>query len=361
MELDYILSKDKLDFAEICYLLAAEKENEIEKIRSHAENILLKTVGNEVALRGLIEFSNYCTRDCYYCGIRKSNYDNARFMLSEEEIYECAIWAMEKNFASLVLQSGERDDEQFIDFVVKVIKNIKKKTTTKELPQGLGITLSVGEQTFETYKRFFDAGAHRYLLRIETTNTKLFKELHPKEQTIEKRINCLEHLKDIGFQVGTGVMIGFPNQTVEDLARDIMFFKEIDVDMVGMGPFIPHHSTPYAKYDFDKDRNIQLALKMIAVLRITMPYINIASTTALETLSKDGRALGLTYGANVVMPQLTPVSYKNKYLLYDNKPDIDEQQEAILEMMKKSFSAINRKIAFGKWGDSLHFQNKTQI
>lgn len=360
MNIIQILNKDNLDFKDICTLLSLSNSSDIELLRQKAENVLLDYVGNNVSIRGLIEFSNYCVCDCLYCGIRKSNLNVTRFRLSEEEVLSCVDWAIEKNIGSVVLQSGECRDKETIKYITQLIKLIKKRSISTALPNGLGITLSVGEQTFDTYKSFFDAGAHRYLLRIETTNQKLFSEIHPNYQLFSKRLECLESIKKIGFQLGTGVMIGLPNQTIEDLANDLLFFKELDVDMVGMGPFIPHNQTPFAKADIDKKTNFLLGLKMISVLRLLMKDINIASTTALETLSPKGRMLGLMHGANVIMPQLTPVDYKNKYILYDDKPDIDEQKESIFGKLKINLNNINRNISFNQWGDSLHFKNKNR-
>lgn len=359
MYLNKILNKKKITFDDICYLLALEDLEQIEQLRQKAENILLKNIGNKISLRGLIEFSNYCIKDCLYCGIRKSITKNIeRFILTKNEVITCVDWALKKQFGSIVLQAGERTDKEFINYVLDIINTIKKISISDKLPNGLGITLSVGEQTEETYKRFFDSGAHRYLLRIETTNETLFSQIHPKNQLFSNRLNSLKILRNIGFQVGTGVMIGLPNQTIEDLAKDILFFKEMDIDMIGMGPFIPHNDTPFANVKIESKTNFLLGLKMIAVLRLVMPYINIASTTALETLNDEGRTLGLLYGANVVMPQLTPINYKNNYILYNNKPDIDETQDIIFEKMVKNLENINRKILINQWGDSLHFKNR---
>jgi len=189
----------------------------------------------------------------------------------------------------------------------------------------------------------------------------LYKLYHPAPLSFENRLNCLKYLKNIGYQVGTGVLIGLPSQSIEDLSKDILFFKELDVDMLGMGPFIPHKDTALSNIIISSNKQLLLGLKMISVARLTMPDINIASTTALETLDANGRTLGLSFGANVVMPQLTPVLHKNKYLLYDNKPGIDEQQEFIFEKMQNDLKKIGREIDFNNWSDSLHFLKKTFI
>ncbi|MCP4123358.1 MAG: radical SAM protein, partial [Bacteroidetes bacterium] len=226
-----------------------------------------------------------------------------RYTLPREEIVQSAIWCAEQGYGSVVLQSGERRDPQFVDFVENVIKEIKEKTISEKLPDGVGITLSVGEHDKESYERFFKAGAHRYLLRIETTDNKLFKELHPEIQKLEKRKECLDYIEECGFQVGTGVMIGIPGQTIRMLAEDVLFFMDKDIDMIGMGPYIVHNQTPMAsKSMMDKDPLLQLSLNMIAVCRIVLKDINIAATTALQAIIHDGRERGLSYGANVTMP-----------------------------------------------------------
>jgi biotin synthase len=295
---------------EIVALLNSSKEADIEALRRRAYDIMRVHVGEKVYYRGIVELSNVCTEDCLYCGIRKSNEATSRYTLSQEEIVSAALWCAEQGFGSVVLQSGERGDANFVSMIESVIFEIKAKSRTERLQKGLGITLSLGEQTLETYTRWKAAGAHRYLLRIETSNEELFEKLHPREQRFDRRTAALEFLRQAGFQLGTGVMIGLPHQTVDMLADDVLFFKKMEVDMVGMGPFIPHHDTPLAAENLkgvllpDKAR-FQLALNMIAATRIVCPDINIASTTALQAMIPNGRELGLLFGANVTMPHLS--------------------------------------------------------
>jgi biotin synthase len=354
------LSKTELNKEEIGFLLGLEKQNEIELLRKSANEILLENIGNQVYLRGLIEFSNFCICDCYYCGIRKSNSQVQRFQLDTNEITECLNFCIENNFASVVLQSGERNDNEFINYVISIVRKIKD--LTKNHNQNFGITLSIGEQTFENYQKLFEAGANRFLLRIETTNENLFKKLHPKTAIFEQRLESISQLQKIGFQVGTGVMIGLPEQTIEDLAADILFFKSQNIDMLGMGPYIPHKKTPLGKENFKNlltaEKRLQLSLNMISVARIVLKNVNIASTTALETLDKNGRILGLQFGGNVVMPQFTPDLYKKNYILYDKKPTSNETNFDKIKKMELAFEQIERKIAWNESGDSLHYLEK---
>ncbi len=357
-----ILEKKEFTRSDLVILLNENSPDGIEKIRSKAYSIMKENIGEEVFLRGLIEFSNVCHNDCYYCGIRKSNKNIKRYTLEDKEIIESALWCAEQGYGSLVLQSGERQDKAFIDLVVNLVKKIKKETRSDKLPDGLGITLCVGEQSKDIYKQFFDAGAHRYLLRIETSNPELYKNLHPDLQSFHNRVKCLDYLKEVGFQVGTGVMIGLPHQTTEDLADDILFFKNYDIDMIGMGPFIVHKDTPL-NYLFDvylkKKRYIyELSLKMIAITRIFLKDVNIASTTALQAMYPMGREAGLMFGANVIMPLLTPNKVRKEYQLYDGKPCIDEFSNDCFDCIQLRIESTGRSVAFNVYGDSKHFTHK---
>jgi biotin synthase len=353
-------SDKELIYSELKYLLNLSSESNITDLFSKALAIKHSVTGSEVYLRGLIELSNICIRDCFYCGIRKSNSKFKRFTLSKENIYECAEFAYKNNFASLVIQAGERQDKEFIDFIEDILFHIRNKTDNK-----IRVTLSLGEQTEETYKRWYEAGAHRYLLRIETTNQLLFNNIHPKQNSYTARINCLYTLKKLGYQLGTGVLIGFPGQAIGDLVKDIQFFKDIDVDMIGMGPYIPHKDTPIgaslSKGFSDKqieERTI-LGLKMIAVTKIHLKDINIASTTALQTLDPDfGLERGLLAGANVIMPNITDVKYKKSYQLYDNKPCLEGSLNSMLNTLNNRIEKIGEKIAFNKQGDSVHYKKR---
>lgn len=357
-----ILYKESIGKKEITHLLSLERREEIELLRSRAYEVMKENVGEKVYLRGLIEFSNICVNDCLYCGIRKSNNKIERYTLNESEVLECVDFAIKNKYGSIVLQSGERNDKKFVDFVCRLIEKIKLKSKSEILPDGLGITLCLGEQKYETYKNFYEAGAHRYLLRIETTNPEIFARIHPPNVSFEKRKECLNALKEIGFQVGTGVMIGIPGQTIEDLASDLLFFKEIDADMIGMGPYIVHKETPFNIYEkyfiHNKYQIFLLSLKMIAVARLLLKDVNIASTTALQALYPYGREEGLRFGANVVMPLLTPSKYRKNYILYEGKPCIDEFTNSCGECLISRIENINRPIGFNEWGDSLHFKTR---
>jgi biotin synthase len=270
--------------------------------------------GNAIYLRGIIEFSSYCKQNCIYCGLRRDNHRAERYRLSEEEIMECARIGHEWGFRTFVLQSGE-DDWYTDEKICHLISRIKQ-----ELPD-CAVTLSIGEKSREQYQMYYDAGCDRYLLRHETASRDLYQKLHPASQTLENRIRCLYDLKEIGYQVGAGMMLQAPCQTVEDLAKDMVFLKELDPQMIGMGPFIPNHNTPFK--DFAAG-DLELCLFMIAVLRLAFPKALIPATTALGTIDPNGREKGVQCGANVVMPNLSPREVRAKYMLYDNKICVDD-------------------------------------
>jgi len=364
MEIKEILKKDAFDKEDIIALLSASEASDITLIRKKAFSTLKKYCGEKVYYRGLIEFSNVCDNDCFYCGIRKSNKNCERYLLSQKQIVDSAVWCANQGYGSVVLQSGERTGVSFVNFVEEAIKNIKEKTISPNLPDGVGITLCVGEHDYETYKRFFDAGAHRYLLRIETTSPELYKKIHPETMSLDHRKECLKLLQKAGFQVGTGVMIGLPEQTIEELANDILFFKEYNVDMIGMGPYITHKDTPMVRYE-DENKKTQkerflLALKMIAVTRLVLKDVNIAATTALQAIDPVGREKGLQFGANVVMPQLTPTEVRKEYQLYDNKPCTDEKASDCENCLSTRLEHIGRTVAINEWGDPKHFANRSK-
>lgn len=340
----------------LIHFLTTKDSAEIEAVRIAAEETLLKHCGNRVYYRGLVEFSNDCTLDCSYCGIRRSNLKVRRYTVSEHDIVKAAIRCAEAHYGSLVLQSGERHDRRFIEFVERITRRIKRETVSSILPDGLGITLCVGEHSLETYRSFRDAGAHRYLLRIETTNEELFRSIHPNQQNLDSRLKSLEYLKTAGFQVGTGVMIGLPGQTPEMLADDLLFYKKHDFDMFGMGPFIPHKDTPMGNLPvMPEEQRTNLGLMMIALTRLLTKDTNVAATTALQALDPIGREKGLSFGANVLMPQLTPTEFRESYLLYENKPCVDEEKEDCLNCLKRRVETMGRVVAQDQWGDSKHF------
>lgn len=341
---------------DLIYFLKTDDKVEIERLMKAAYDLKMKNVGPKVFYRGIIEFSNICAKDCYYCGIRKSNEAPTRFRMSEEEILECAELGWKMNYGSMVLQSGERTDEEFVSFVENILKKIKEMSNGE-----LGITLSLGEQSEETYRRWYEAGAHRYLLRIESSNSDLYKTLHPKDHEFDYRFECLNILRKVGYQVGTGVMMGLPNQTAEMLADDIIFFKDQDIDMIGMGPYIPHEQTPLAAkaVGWDKDKQLQLGLKMIALTRLYLRDVNIASTTALQALHHEGREFGLKAGANIIMPNITHTKYRESYQLYDGKPCMDENAGMCRACLEGRIDKIGEEIGYGEWGDSIHFAKRT--
>ncbi|HKK62685.1 MAG TPA: [FeFe] hydrogenase H-cluster radical SAM maturase HydE [Bacteroidales bacterium] len=353
-----ILNKEHKTRDDLVRLLSTEDDDR-QQLFAFATQTKDDYVGRKVYFRGLIEFSNICAKDCYYCGIRKGNRNVERYNLSDEEILKAAKFAFENNYGSVVIQGGEIASAAFTERVENLCKEIKLLSKG-----GLGITLSLGEQTDETYRRWFEAGAHRYLLRIETSNRELYNKIHPqdKRHNFESRHKCLTNLQNIGFQTGTGVMIGLPFQTIEHLADDLMFMKEFDVDMVGMGPYIEHHDTPLYQFRGElmpvKER-FNLALKMIAVLRILMKDINIAAATALQAIDPLGREKAVKVGANVIMPNVTPGLFRNDYALYENKPCTDEQPEDCGGCLDARIQLANGEIGYGEWGDSKHFFKRT--
>lgn len=317
-------------------------------------------VGKKVYFRGLVEFSNICSKDCLYCGIRKGNKQVVRYNASDKEILDACRFAWENRFASVVLQSGENSSPAFVKRVDNLLEKIKQLSNNE-----LGITLSCGEQCLETYRRWFESGAHRYLLRIESSNPELYYRIHPKNEkhSFEKRIEALGFLKVAGYQVGTGVMIGLPFQTYDDLANDLLFFKKIDIDMCGMGPYIEHEDTPLYQYRDQlktKQERFDLALNMIAVLRLLMPDINIAAATALQAIDPAGREKALAIGANVIMPNLTPCEYREEYQLYEDKPCLDEDAELCRNCLEARIELAGAEIGYGEWGDSKHFYTRTK-
>lgn len=275
-------------------------------ILKKADDVRKKYVGDGIHLRGLIEFSNVCKRNCLYCGLQCSNRNVERYRLSKSEILDIAKKGVEEGFKTIVLQSGE-DDFFSVGMLCEIISEIKNLN--------VALTLSIGEKSFEEYKAYKDAGADRYLLRIETTDENLYAKMHPNAD-FQNRKRCLYNLKELGYETGTGCLVGLPGQSIESLADDILFFKELDADMVGIGPFIPHCQTPLKN---EQAGDLDLAVKVMAITRVMLPDINIPATTAMESLRADGRLLALQSGANVVMPNLTDDFHKKMYEIYPNK------------------------------------------
>lgn len=359
MEIDTLLKQETFSNHDLVTLLTCSGQEE-EKLFTQSKMVRDSTIGNSVHMRGLIELSNICIKDCLYCGIRRSNDHAQRYSLTDEEILSAATFAYKYQYGSVVLQGGERKDKAFIERIEQLIRKIKKLSNNT-----LGITLSLGEQTKETLQRWKEAGAHRYLLRIETSNEKLYWKIHPQNalHDFHTRLGCIHLLQECGYQTGTGVMIGLPGQTIEDLANDLLFLKDIDIDMVGMGPYLEHHETPLWELRgqlLSQTERLKLGLHMVSCLRILMPDINIAATTALQAIDPQGREKALEIGANVIMPNITPLSNRTNYQLYENKPGMDEGAEETSRRLVESVRRSGCEVQFTKWGDSQHFQRRTR-
>ena len=359
-DLSSLLAQTGFTGTELLRLLSLEDPEEIEALRRAAYDLTTAEVGDTVHYRGLVEVSNICTLDCHYCGIRKGNKEVERYCLTREEVVDAALWSGKAGYGSCVLQSGERRDAKYVDFIEDCVAEIKARSVSETLPQGLGITLSLGEQTPDTYRRWKEAGAHRYLLRIESANSELFARIHPGSQRFETRVRALEDLQAAGYQVGTGVMIGLPGQTLADLAADIRFFAGRDIDMIGMGPYItaPGSAMPDAGM-METEPLLSLALKMIAVTRLALRDVNIAATTALQALVHDGRERGIAYGANITMPNLTPREVRKNYQLYEGKPCIDEARAECRGCLERRVTASGRRVGWNSWGDPRHYGKRT--
>ncbi|MEA1960790.1 MAG: [FeFe] hydrogenase H-cluster radical SAM maturase HydE [Bacillota bacterium] len=337
-------------------LFQSDIPEELAAVMKAASHCRDKHVERKVFLRGLIEISNHCNCNCLYCGIRRGNQKIQRYRLDDAQIVSTALHCFQLGFHSICLQAGEDKDDNKIKRIADTVQAIRKKSKTMDPEkQGLGITLSLGELRYEQYQLLREAGAHRYLLRMETSNPDLFQSIHPPAQRFETRLECLHMLKELGYMMGTGVMIGLPGQTAEDLWNDLMFFKELNVDMLGMGPYIPHADTPLAR----SSRPMLLdpfaaALKMIALARLSMPDINIVASTALQTLYPDALEQGLNAGANVVMPIMTPQPVRSYYQLYINK-----QERPPSETIDR-IAAAGYTPGLCEWGDAPHYVKRAR-
>ena len=321
---------DEFSRNDIIEILKDESKNDW--LFSLADKIREEYVGEEVHLRGLIEFSNICKRQCKYCGLRSEDRYIERYRISKDDIISYAKHAVDMGYKTIVLQSGE--DEFFdTDLMCEIIRGIKNL--------GVALTLSIGEKSYDEYKAFKDAGADRYLIRIETTDRNLYEQMHPN-MDFDNRVRCLKDLDSLGYEVGTGCLVGLPNQTIESLADDILFFKKINADMVGIGPFIPHPHTPLKDAETG---SFTLALKVMALTRILLKDINIPATTAMETLNPNGRIIALQSGANVVMPNVTTTEYRAKYEIYPNKICINENPDKCRGCISGKIQSIGRKVS----------------
>lgn len=299
--------------------------------------------GHDVYVRGLIEFTNYCRNDCLYCGIRKSNPHISRYRLSEEHILDCCRIGYDLGFRTFVLQGGE-DGYYTRERMVHVIESIRSRHPD------CAITLSIGEKSREDYQAFYEAGANRYLLRHETFNASHYSRLHPPSLSAAARQKCLWDLKDIGYQTGTGFMVGSPYQTPQDLAEDMLFIRELNPQMVGIGPFIPHHDTPFSN---EAAGTLELTLFMLGLLRLMLPKVLLPSTTALGTIDPKGRELGILAGANVVMPNLSPTGVRKDYALYDNKICTGDEAAECRQCLERRMESIGYRVVTAR-GDSLN-------
>ena len=334
-EYDNNLNKKKLNKKEKSEIKELKKYLK-EKAREKADKIF----GKYIFMRGLIEFTNYCKNDCIYCGIRKSNKNAERYRLNKKEILECCKIGYDIGFRTFVLQGGE-DNFFNIERMTNIVKAIKK-----EFPD-CALTLSIGEKEEEYYKELKNNGANRFLLRHETSENEHYSKLHPAYMSLENRKKCLRYLKNLGFQTGTGMMIGSPFQKLENIAGDLIFMQEIKPEMIGIGPFLPHKDTPFAN---EKIGELELTLILISVLRLIFPLSLIPATTALGTIKEGGRELGILHGANVVMPNLSPMNVRKKYLLYNNKISTGTESAEGVELLRESIDKIGY-ILTGARGD----------
>jgi biotin synthase len=307
---DRLIEEHVLRTAEYVELLKlADNQDVVAQLADEAVRLRKKNYGNKVFTRGLIEFTNYCKNNCYYCGIRRGNQHARRYRLTKDEILACCVNGYELGFRTFVLQGGEDPfytDEKMVD----IIGTIKKKYPD------CALTLSIGEKSYESYKAYKEAGADRFLLRHETATEEHYRMLHPVEMSLDNRKKCLYELKELGYQVGAGFMVGSPGQTIDNLAEDLMFLQKLKPQMVGIGPFIPHHETQFAA---EPAGSVDMTLYLLSIIRIMLPHVLLPATTALGTLDPKGRERGLSVGANVVMPNLSPVKNRKQYELYDNK------------------------------------------
>ena len=334
-EIEKLISGEVLTHGEYVKLINCyEDENIRETILVRARQLRGMHYGNKVYIRGLIEFTNYCRNGCFYCGINSSCKTAKRYRLSKTEILECCMRGYDLGFRTFVLQGGE--DAYFTDdILVDIISEIKEKYPD------CAVTLSIGERSYESYKRLRAAGADRYLLRHETANGEHYKMLHPDSMSLENRKQCLFDLKKLGFLVGAGFMVGTPGQTFEHLADDLVFLKELEPQMIGVGPFIPHHDTVFAN---ESAGSVALTLYLLSILRIMFPRVLLPATTALGTAALDGTKRGILAGANVIMPNLSPLSHRKDYDLYDNKIIIGGEAAECVDELRKSMEKIGYEV-----------------
>lgn len=334
--IDRLHKEHTLSREEFITLIGKRDEESAAYLSSLARSEAVKVYGNGVFPRGLVEFTNYCKNNCYYCGIQGSNKNTNRYRLSKDEILSACENGYQLGYRSFVLQGGE--DPYYTDeIMVPIVSEIRKNYPD------CAITLSLGERSKESYQKLYDAGADRYLLRHEAVCPTLYKKLHPENLSLENRIQCLWNLKEIGYAVGTGFMVGAPYQTIENLVDDLLFIKELDPQMVGIGPFVPHHDTRFK--DFPSG-SVELTTYLISILRLMNPHLLLPSTTALGTIDPRGREKGILAGANVVMPNLSPVAVRKDYSLYDNKICTGEEAAECAGCLGRRLSSIDYHLSF---------------
>ncbi|MBR0141536.1 MAG: [Ruminococcus sp.] len=328
---------------ELINLIKSEDSEVSEFLREKADETRQKYYGKKVFLRGLIEISSFCKNNCLYCGIRRDNKNAERYRLSREDILSCCENGYELGFRTFVMQGGE--DAYYNDeFMCGIIREIKNKYPD------CAVTLSLGERSNQSYKRMKEAGADRYLLRHETADVELYKKLHPNNMSLENRKKCLFNLKKLGYQVGAGFMVGAPFQTVENLVSDLRFMQHLQPQMIGIGPFIPHHDTPFKD---EKQGTLELTLRLLGIIRLMFPKILLPATTALGTISPTGREMGLKTGCNVIMPNLSPVKFRKKYELYDNKICTGEEAAECKGCLQRRVQSAGYEIVSEK-GDCIY-------
>jgi biotin synthase len=332
---------------QLAFLLATEDDAMIQDLKQRARNTGDRIYGKNVYIRGLIEFTNYCKNDCLYCGIRRSNCHADRYRLTEEEILSCCKNGYELGFRTFVLQGGE-DGFYTDEKICQIVSKIKA-----EYPD-CAVTLSIGEKSRESYQAYFDAGADRYLLRHETADEAHYKKLHPAEMSYQNRMRCLRDLKEIGYQTGCGFMVGSPYQTVDTLWEDLQFIRRLKPQMVGIGPFIPQKDTPFGT---ETAGTMEMTLRLLSIIRLIHPHVLLPATTALGTIHPKGRELGILAGANVVMPNLSPVAVREKYKLYDNKICTGDEAAECRFCMQKRMESIGYQVAVNR-GD---FQRRVVV
>ena len=331
----------KLKHSEFVMLLKSNNAELRENLSKKADQVRRLHFDNNVYIRGLIEFTNYCKNDCYYCGIRKSNKNASRYRLTKDDILECCQNGYKLGFRTFVLQGGE-DPYYNDDMLEDIIFSIRNSYSD------CAITLSIGERSFNSYKRLFDAGADRYLLREETADSSHYKILHPDEMSYDNRMECLNNLKSIGYQVGCGFMVGSPKQTAENIANDLMFIQEFRPHMVGIGPYITHVDTPFST---ESNGTLEDTLLIISILRLIEPKLLLPATTSLGTIHPLGREMGIKAGANVIMPNLSPTNVRKKFMLYDNKICTGDESAECVRCVNTKMASIGYNVVTDR-GDS---------